>query len=105
MRRRLSNRRESRTETILVFGQQLHVTVGFDPDGTALEVFARCARPDSDVDTLADDVAVLLSRELQFGDSLDAIYRSLGKERGVRPLSLVAEVVAATRRIVAEVRQ
>jgi hypothetical protein len=99
---RLPNRRQNATETVTIRGHLAHVTVGFARTGEPLEVFARCARPGSDLDALLDDSAVLISRGLQHGDNLTSMLAGLGREHETTPLSIVAALVEVARRIAHE---
>jgi hypothetical protein len=60
-----------------------------------LEIFARAGRPDSDLDTVVDDVAVLLSRALQYGDDLKSIARGIGRVPLGAPSSVAGAIVDA----------
>ncbi|MCY4480440.1 MAG: hypothetical protein OXB97_11150 [Rhodospirillales bacterium] len=71
------------------------MTIGFHPDdGDPLEVFLRpaSARSGSDLQFLADDAAIILSLCLQYGVPIDVIGKSLSRQQGYRPASLLAAV-------------
>lgn len=83
MRRRLPNRRECFTETLVVDGQSFEATVGFDPrDGSPSELFLRAGKEGSLLDSLLDDAAVTISVSLQHGISAKALAKSVGRLPG-----------------------
>jgi hypothetical protein len=85
-------------------GVPLHVSVGFGSDGKPREIFARAKRPETDLDCVADDGAVLASMLLQHGASLEEIAHSLGRSSEGRPTSVVGAIVDVARKIEAELR-
>jgi hypothetical protein len=97
MRERLPNRRPAVTDSIrwpIDEGRRIHVTAGFAADGRLLEVFARGGgHVGSERDFLLDDVAVLISRCLQHGDTTAAIAGGLGRLSDGIPASVVGAVV------------
>lgn len=94
-RERLPDRRPSITVCAEGIGCSFSVTLGFANDGRVLEIFARAVgKHDSDQDRFVDDVAVLLSRLLQHGDSLQNIAAGLGSING-QPISPVGIIVRA----------
>jgi hypothetical protein len=98
-RTRLPNRRPQVTDRLMwppESQRAIDVSVGFGPDGRAMEIFARLERPGSDLDALLDDSAVLLSRCLQHGDKLTDVARGLRRSNGVPATVLGAIVEAAT---------
>jgi len=96
-RRRLPHRRRQITEGIrwpLEGGRRIHVSAGFDHDGRLLEVFLRGGgKSGSATDFLLDDVAVALSRLMQYGDRLAQIAPGLGRLPDGKPSSIVGAVV------------
>jgi hypothetical protein len=92
-RERLPNRRRNATETIVWAGTRVHVCAGFTDDGRITEAFVRCGKAGSERDELIDDAAVILSRLLQFGDSLTLIAKGLGCRPDAEPASLIGAVV------------
>lgn len=75
-------------------GRRIHVSAGLASDGRILEAFLRGGgKSGSEVDCLLDDIAVLLSRDLQHGDRLAAIASGLGRLPDGKPASLVGAVV------------
>lgn len=94
-RERLPARRHSATIGVEWRSRQVNVSVGFSPAGAPLEAFARAGKPDSDLDTTADDIAVLLSLLLQHGANLQAIAHSLGRLPDGTPASITGAIVAA----------
>lgn len=98
IRRRLPNRRPSETTCIrwpTVGGRRIHITAGFDPaTGEVREAFLRGGgRVGSDTDLLLDDLAVLVSRLLQHGESPAEIARGLGRLPDGAPASIAGAVV------------
>jgi hypothetical protein len=94
-REKLPDRRNSTTITADWRGRGINVSAGFTSDGRILEIFARAGRPDSDLDCVVDDIAVVLSRALQCGDDLAAIGRGLGRLPSGEPSSIAGTVVDA----------
>jgi hypothetical protein len=96
-REQLPNRRQSVTDQAswpLRDGRRIHVPAGLTPDGRVFETFLRGGgRVGSETDFLLDDIAVLISRALQHGDTLEAIGRGLGRLSEGAPASVVGAVV------------
>lgn len=102
MRDRLPGRRPSVTATAPWppgGDNSVHVSPGFDRLGRVKEIFARAARPDTDLDHAADDAAVMASLALQLGATLGEIAHSLGRAPGGAPSSLVGFVVDVALRL------
>ena len=91
-RERLPDRRQSETADVWHGGQRYHLTVGEYPDGRPGEVFIHGAKPGSDVDLLCDDLAVLLSRLLQFGDDPASLAAGVGRLGNGAPASIVGAI-------------
>ncbi len=67
-------------------------------DGRPGEVFIHGAKPGSDVDLLCDDIGVLVSRLLQYGDDPASLAAGIGRLGNGDPASivgLIADVLAA----------
>ncbi len=97
-RKRLPNRRQSETVDLHYGGRRYHLGIGEYPDGEPGETFVRGAKPGSDTDLLCDDLGVLISRLLQFGDDPAALAAGLGRLGNGDPASIVgaiADVLAA----------
>src|ERR1051326_8011052 len=96
-REKLPNRRPSVTDGTrwpIEVGRRIHVTAGFALDGRILETFLRGGgRVGSEVGFLLDDIAVLISRALQHGDTLEAIGRGLGRLSESQPASVIGAVI------------
>jgi hypothetical protein len=106
-RERLPNRRPNVTVTAawpLDDGVPLHITLGFDHAGEPKEIFARARKPETHVDCIADDGAVLVSMLLQHGATLAEIAHSLGRSRDGRPTSVVGAIVDIARKVEAEIQ-
>ena len=98
-RERLRNRRQCETVNLHYGGRRYHLTIGEYPDGRPGEVFVHGAKPGSDVDLLCDDIGVLVSRLLQYGDDPASLASGMGRlGDGKSPaslVSLIADVLAA----------
>jgi hypothetical protein len=70
------------------------VSAGYDDFGRLRETFIRGGgRVGSDRDFLLDDIAVLISRELQHDDSLDSMAAGMGRDKTGQPTSLIGAVI------------
>jgi hypothetical protein len=96
-RQRLPDRRQQITDCVRwppEGGRRIHVSGGLAGDGRILEAFLRGGgRVGSEIDFLLDDIAVLLSRDLQHGDRLAEIASGLGRLPDGKPASLIGAVV------------
>ena len=108
-RERLPNRRQSITDNLrwpLIDGRRIHVTAGLSLDSRILETFLRGGgQVGSERDFLLDDVAVLISRTLQHGDTLEALSRGVGRLSDGAPASVVGAVIDRLREIERDVRE
>jgi hypothetical protein len=101
-RERLPNRRRQVKDFMrwpLEGGKRIHVSAGLSADGRILEAFLRGSKIGSELDFLLDDIAVLLSRDLQHGDRLAQIASGLGRLPDGKPASLIGAVVDRLRSI------
>jgi hypothetical protein len=107
MRERPPDRRNNATDNIrwpLDGGKRIHVTAGFARDGRIVETFLRGGgQVGSERDHLLDDVAVLVSRCLQHGDSLADIAAGVGREPSGAPASVIGAAVDCLRRVETEI--
>jgi hypothetical protein len=98
-RERLPNRRDSTTAPAWwppERPRRIHVTAGFTDDGRVLEAFLRGGGVvGSERDHLLDDIAVLVSRDLQHGDGLAQLAAGVGRLPDGRPTSVVGAVIDA----------
>ena len=97
-RERLPDRRQSETADLWHGGQRYHLTIGEYPDGQPGETFIHGSKPGSDTDLLYDDIGVLISRLLQYGDDPASLAAGIGRLGNGEPASLVgliADVLAA----------
>ena len=97
-RERLPDRRQAETMDLWHGGRRYHLTVGQYDDDRPGEVFIHGAKPGSDTDLLGDDIGVLISRLLQYGDDPAALAAGLGRLGDGEPASIIgaiADVVAA----------
>jgi len=93
-RERLPNRRQSETVDLHYGGRRYHLGIGEYPDGEPGETFVRGAKPGSDTDLLCDDIGVLISRLLQYGDDPASLASGMGRlGDGTTAASLVGAVV------------
>jgi hypothetical protein len=96
-RKRLPNRRPQVTDATrwpLEGGRRVHVSAGLADDGRILETFLRGGgKSGSGVDFLLDDIAVIISRALQHGDTVEAIAAGVGRQPDGKPSSIIGAVV------------
>lgn len=78
-RHRLPNRRENESREITIEGRTCHVMIGFDKTGRPREIFIRDAKPGSTIDTILDDVGVVVSIALQNGVRPADLARSMSR--------------------------
>jgi ribonucleoside-diphosphate reductase alpha chain len=79
-RERLPNRRAAETLAFERDRSRYKMTIGYFRDGRPGEVFLTADRPDSLLDVLAHDAAIIASIALQFGCPLDAIRHALKRD-------------------------
>ena len=91
-RERLPNRRQCETLDLRHGGRRFHVTIGQYDDGRPGEVFLHGAKPGSDVDLLCDDIGVLMSRLLQYGDDPASLAAGIGRLGNGDPASIVGAI-------------
>ncbi|WP_339952307.1 hypothetical protein [uncultured Albimonas sp.] len=101
-RRVLPHRRRNETVGLEHQGQHLTVTVGFDDDGHAREVFADGARLGSDLAHVIADACVVMSLALQHDCAAPDLVKSLSVtpdlargEDATRPASVLGAIAAA----------
>ncbi len=78
-RRRLPNRRPGETHALSVGNHTFTATFGFDQDGQPREVFLDGAKDGTEMATILDDVAVLVSVALQHGIRTTALAKSVAR--------------------------
>lgn len=78
-RTRLPNRRPLITETLVVGGQAIEASVGFDAAGRPRELFLSGAKDGTDLAAILDDASVVLSVALQHGVPPAALVRSVAR--------------------------
>ena len=91
-RKRLPDRRQAETLDLWYGGQRYHLTVGEYPDGRTGEVFIHGAKPGSDTDLLCDDIGVLVSRLLQYGDDPASLAAGVGRLGNGDPASIIGAI-------------
>jgi hypothetical protein len=94
MRRRLPDRRAAVALVIEHGGQRFRVHVGYFPDGGLAEVFVDAAKPNSAIDAVAADSAILVSLLLQRGSTPSEIGHALRRTPAGEPASLIGAVIA-----------
>lgn len=101
MRQRLPNRRANIGDRFTWRGRRPHVMAGLAPDGRILECFLRGGgTTGSDTDQLLDDVAALISRALQHGDTVAGLARGMGRlPPDASPTSIVGAALDALLRL------
>ena len=97
-RQRLPNRRPQAVLEVEHGGSVLTVGVGYFPDARPGEVFVSTNRSGSELDALLNDSAILVSRCLQFGDTLEDLAAAMGRlgdmESPASPLGAILDVVS-----------
>lgn len=100
----LPDRRSQVSRDVKVGGQRLVVSVGFDDEGRAREVFLRGFKIGSTMDALLDDAVVHMSLLLQAGYRAAELAKHLGRE-GVEPDAQVASPLGLVARVAAEIEE
>jgi hypothetical protein len=87
------NRRPAETIAFERDRSRYQITVGFYPDGRIGEIFVNADRPDSALDALTSDAAILASLALQHGCPIETIRHALKRDaRGVAASPIGAAV-------------
>lgn len=74
--------------------RSIHIGFGVDEEGRGREVFLRGGSVvGSDRDAELDDIGVIMSRLMQFGQPLDELSRALGRLPSGEPASIFGAVV------------
>jgi hypothetical protein len=92
-RRRLPQRRGAIAVELEHAGHHFRMQVGHFPDGALAEVFVDAAKPDSALDALAADSAILISLLLQHNATPSEIRHALRRAPDGTAASLVGAVV------------
>lgn len=75
-------------------GKKIHATIGYTDDCKVLETFLRGGgQVGSDVDFELDDIAVLISRGLQRGDTLRGLADGVARDTRNRPQSKIGIIL------------
>jgi hypothetical protein len=88
-REALPNKRHGEAFAIEHFGHKLRVHVNEYPDGRLGEIFINASKPNSQVDNLVGDIAILFSLLLQHGARPADIGHALRRDRNGGPQSFV----------------
>jgi hypothetical protein len=94
-RRRLENRRGATVFAFEHASQRYRAHVGFFPDGKLAELFIDASKPDSAIDALAADAAILISLLLQHGATLSEIGHALRRTSNGTAASLIGTAIDA----------
>ena len=90
----LPSRRPTITHTIVVCTERFHVSLGYHPFSFELrEIFISGAKVGSDMDSLLDDVSIVLTLALQYNISLKQLMHSLYKGRSEGAKSLIGRII------------
>lgn len=89
----LPNRRECDRIRFTHGGIRYYATIGYSPDGRPSEVFLEAGKVGSEIQALARDLAVVASRALQRGDSIDGIRASLTRLDNGKPAGPLAALL------------
>jgi len=98
-RKRLSNRRQSFTETIFFGGEKYHLTFGFFSDGIVGEVFLTrvkdraSAKLGTQLESLCRDAAIIVSLGLQYGVPVNVMCDALTRDETGEPQTILSVVV------------
>ena len=98
-RKRLPDRRPQTVLEVEHGGGLFVVGLGYFSDGKAGELFISTGKVGSELDGLLNDVAILVSRCLQFGDRLEDLAQAMGRhgDKTAPASALVAILDAAAR--------
>lgn len=91
-RERLPDRRQAETLDLWHGGRRYHLTIGEYNDGRPGEVLMHGAKPGSDADLLGDDIGVLVSRLLQYGDAPASLASGIGRLGNGAPASIIGAI-------------
>ncbi len=91
-RERLPDRRQAETVDFHYGGRRYHLSIGEYNDGRPGEVFVHGATPGSDTDLLCDDIGVLVSRLLQYGDAPASLAAGIGRLGNGEPASIIGAI-------------
>ena len=89
----LPNKRCCETIAFERDGSYYQMTVGFYPDGRVGEIFVNADRPDSLLDAMTSDAAILASLALQHGCTLETICHALKRDGAGRAASPIGAAV------------
>ncbi len=96
-RQRLPNRRRQTVLDVEHGGSVLTVGIGYFADARPGEVFVSTNLSGSELDALLNDAAILVSRCLQFGDTLEDLAEAMGrlgdKKTPASPLARILDAV------------
>ncbi len=94
-RQRLPARRQSLLLTVEHEGATYEVGLGFYGSGQCGELFISGSKAGSGLDALLNDAAILISRGLQRGDTLEDLAKAMGREGdGATPSSAIGAALS-----------
>lgn len=101
-RRRLRNRRNAITETIIIGNMTLTASIGFDETGQPAEVFLSGAKDGSGMAAILDDASVVISIALQHGIPPASLAKSISRAPDARGRISAASAIGAALDLIAE---
>ena len=101
-RRRLPNRRNAITETLIIGNMTLTASIGLDETGRPAEVFLSGAKDGSGLAAILDDASVVISIALQHGIPAKALAKSISRAPDYAGVIKAASVIGAVLDLVTE---
>lgn len=92
------SRRAAETFEVFHAGQKYFVSIGrypgrHDPEGPIGEVFVQAKRTSSEIEAVGRDTAIMISRQMQAGASVNDIRHSLTRDESGQAASLVGTIL------------
>ena len=103
-RQRLPDRRKSETIDVVWADKTWHVSIGFDAQGCARELFADGSKIGSEMEALLDDACILLSMLLQSGWQARELVDKLSRE-AIDPKAPAASILGLIVKVAAAAEQ
>ncbi|MEM7046037.1 MAG: hypothetical protein AAF442_00075 [Pseudomonadota bacterium] len=94
-RHRLPNRRLAVTHKVAWDWREERITIGYDDQGRAREVFASGRVADSKIDAMLIDTGIVLSLALQYGIPISEIAAAVGVDKH-DPNSIIGAIIHKT---------
>ena len=89
----LSNRRNLETVETNLRGVNFRVSIGRGKSGTVQEIFATCEKLGSEIESLARDVAILISISLQHGVPIISMREAVTRDDSGSAASIAGELI------------